>query len=99
MSYTYDPSRPVLNGSYSPPPTYTNAYAPTTQNQIYQTATPNSFSKFDADNQYMYSSIAARNPSTPGYRSVSLLNPQASDVQRGHIGTQENGDILIQVSS
>jgi hypothetical protein len=32
-----------------------------------------------------------------GYRSVTMINPQAADLQRGQVGTKQNGDIIVQV--
>ena len=100
MSYTYDPNRPLTNGSKTPPPTvaalpYSNPNPP-----IYQTLgnapyTPGKFAG-EPDVPYMFSSQSS-SKAYPGYRSVSMLNPQATEIQRGHVGTQTNGDIIVQV--
>jgi hypothetical protein len=63
--------------------------------QIYQTlgSAPEPYTPArDLDTGYMYPSQMSA-----GYRSVSMINPQATEIQRGHVGTQPNGDILIQV--
>ena len=78
------------------------ASIPTYQNpnqQIYQTlgSAPTPYTPGNqTDAGYMYSSQMSTK-AAPGYRSVSLINPQATEIQRGHIGVQTNGDILVQV--
>ncbi len=97
--YTYDPNRPLTNGSRTPPPTVTQAPYVSTNQQIYQTlgSAPAPYTPArDSDTGYMYASQMSAK-AHPGYRSVSMINPQAAEIQRGHVGTQPNGDILIQV--
>jgi hypothetical protein len=103
--YTYDPNKPLTNGSRTPPPTISNTGAYQNPNQqIYQTvgstaASPYVSGRFPAESDpYMFSSQSS-SKINPGYRSVSMLNPQAVEVQRGHVGTQPNGDILVQVKT
>jgi hypothetical protein len=102
--YTYDPNKPLTNGSRTPPPTVTNTVAYQNPNQpIYQTIGTNGLplsvsGRYPAESDpYMFSSQSSSKPN-PGYRSVSMINPQAVDVQRGHVGTQPNGDIIVQVT-
>jgi hypothetical protein len=101
--YTYDPNKPLTNGSRTPPPTVSNTGVYQNPNQpIYQTVGSNAASpyvsgRYQAEpDPYMFSSQASGK--NLGYRSVSMINPQAVEVQRGHVGTQPNGDILVQVT-
>jgi hypothetical protein len=102
QGYTYDPNKPLTNGSRTPPPTVPNTVYANPNQPIYQTVTNNgppltTSGRYPMESDgYMFSSQSSSKPN--GYRSVSMLNPQAIDVQRGHVGTQQNGDIIVQVT-